>query len=118
MPALVLGIGLFALPVRFWVVDGLVGAAVAAVAAASVIALVRPAWARRALRVGAASLLGVGLFLIAAAVLSAAFLSGIHGDYGQGGMLLMSLIAFMLLPYAIVYPVLELLWLHARSVRA
>jgi len=68
----------------------------------------RPASARRALRVGASVLLGIGLVLLAAAALSLAFLSGIHGDFGQGGMALMALVAFLVLPYTVVYPVLEL----------
>ena len=114
VPALVLGVGLYALPVRFWVVDILVSAAVLAVSGGSGVALARPALALRALRVAAIVLLGIGLLLVGAAGLSAAFLSGVHGDYGRGGTLLMVLILFLMVPYTLVYPVLELLWLHAK----
>jgi hypothetical protein len=110
VPATVLGVGLYALPVRWWPADIVLGTAVLALPATSALVFGRPALSLRALRVGASVLLAVGLALIAAALLSVAFLSGIHGDFGQGGMTLMALIAFLVLPYVIVYPVLELLW--------
>jgi hypothetical protein len=112
--ALMLSVGLYALPVRFWPADVLVGAAIAGVAGGSVVALARRPLAWQALRVAALTLLGIGLLVIAAAALSLAFLSGVHGDYGRGGVVLMTLVLFLALPYTLVYPVLELLWLHAR----
>jgi hypothetical protein len=111
VPAIVLGVGLYALPVRWWPADFVIGAAVLALPITSGIVFARPSSSRRALRVGASVLLAVGLVLIAAAVLSCAFLAGIHGDFGQGGVTLMTLVTFLVLPYAVVYPVLELLWL-------
>jgi hypothetical protein len=115
VPAIVLGVGLYALPVRFWVVDVLVIASVVGVLGGSGVALARPALSLRALRVAALSLLGIGLLLVGAAAMSAAFLSGVHGDYGRGGTLLMLLIVFLMVPYTLVYPVLELLWLHSKQ---
>jgi len=115
VPALVLGVGLYALPVRFWVVDVLVVAAVLGVTGGSGVALARPALSLRALKVAALALLAIGLLLVGAAALSAAFLSGVHGDYGRGGTLLMLLILFLMVPYTLVYPVLELLWLHGKQ---
>jgi hypothetical protein len=111
VPALVLGIGLSALPTRWWPADVLVGGSVLAVVVTTASVFARPASARRALRVGASVLLGIGLVLLAAAALSLAFLSGIHGDFGQGGMALMALVSFLVLPYTVVYPVVELRWL-------
>jgi hypothetical protein len=110
VPAIVLGVGLYALPVRWWPADIVIGSAVIAVPVTSAVAFGRPLASRKALRVGAGVLLAIGFVLLAAALLSVAFLSGIHGDFGQGGMTLMALIAFLVLPYAIVYPVLELRW--------
>lgn len=115
VPVLVLGVGLYALPVRFWVVDVLVVAAVLGAAGGSGVALARPALSLPALRVAAIALLAIGLLLVGAAALSAAFLSGVHGDYGKGGTLLMLLILFLMIPYTLVYPVIELLWLHGKQ---
>jgi hypothetical protein len=111
VPALLLGVGLYALPVRWWPADVVLGAAVVALPASSAVVFGRPGSSLAALRVGGSVLLAVGLALVGAALLSVAFLSGIHGDFGAGGVVLMSLIAFMVLPYVIVYPLFELWWL-------
>ncbi len=108
VPALVLGVGLFELPTRWWPADVLVGGAVLGVLVTTAFVFARPASTRMALRVGASVLLGIGLVLIAAAALSLAFLAGIHGDFGQGGMALMLLVTFLVLPYTVVYPLVEL----------
>src|SRR5262249_5328366 len=89
----------------------LVGAAVVVVIVTTVFVFARPPLARAALRVGASVLLGIGLVLIAAAALSLAFLAGIHGEFGQGGMALMLLVTLLVLPYTLGYPVVELRWL-------
>jgi hypothetical protein len=115
VPALLLAVGLYALPVRWWPADVVVGAAVLALPVTSAIVFGRPALSRQALRVGGSVLLVVGLAIVAAALLSIAFLSGIHGDFGQGGVTLMALIGFLVLPYVIVYPVFELWWLDRRG---
>ncbi len=114
LPVAVLGLGLFALPVRWLPADLVVGASILAVLVTSAVVLSRPAQSRSALRIGAQVLLGIGLLIIAAAVLSLAFLSGIHGDFGRGGVTLMVLISFLVLPYALVYPGIQLLWLGPR----
>jgi hypothetical protein len=111
VPASLLAVGLAALPVRWWPVDLVLGAAVLALPTTSAIVFWRPALARPALRVGGSVLLAVGLALVAAALLSVAFLSGIHGDFGRGGVTLMALIGFMVLPYVVGYPLFELWWL-------
>ena len=114
VPATVLGAGLVALPVRFWPTDLVVGGSTLAVALASSAVIGRPRLARRALLLGARVLLGVGILLASAALLSLAFLAGIHGDFGRGGVTLMLLVTLLVLPYAIVYPLVELWWLRAR----
>jgi hypothetical protein len=110
VPAIVLGVGLFALPTRWLPADLVVGSALLVLVASSAVVFGRPALSRVALRVGARVLLGLGLLLVSVAALSIAFLAGIHGDFGQGGVALMSLIAFLVLPYAVVYPLIELYW--------
>lgn len=116
--ASMLTVGLFALPVRYWLADGVIALGILGVAVPSVAALVRRGLALPALRLAAFALLAVGLLVIAAAALSLAFLAGVHGDYGRGGVALMTLILFLVLPYTVVYPVLELSWLHVRRASA
>jgi len=115
IPATVLGAGVVALPVRYWPTDIVVGGAALVLAGASSVAVGRPALARRALLLGARVLLGVGILLVAVALLSLAFLAGIHGDFGRGGVTLMLLVTLLVLPYAIVYPLVELWWLSSRT---
>ncbi|HTQ05899.1 MAG TPA: hypothetical protein VMI54_18690 [Polyangiaceae bacterium] len=115
VPALVLGVGLFALPTRWWPADVTVGSAVVGVLVTSVCAVARPELARLALRVGAGVLLALGLVIVGTAALSLAFLAGIHGDFGQGGVALMLLVTFLVLPYAVVYPLIELRFVAPRA---
>jgi hypothetical protein len=117
LPATVLGAGLVALPVRWLPADVVIGGAVIALAAASSAAIGKPSLSLRALRIGAQILLGVGVVVVVAAVLSMAFLAGIHGDFGRGGVTLMLLVTLLVLPYTVVYPLVELWWLRERAAR-
>ena len=115
VPATVLGAGLVALPVRWWPTDIVVGGGVLTLAAASSLVFGKPELTQRALTLAARVLLGVGIVLVTAAVLSLAFLAGIHGDFGRGGVTLMLLVTLLVVPYAVVYPLVELWWLGARE---
>ena len=115
VPATVLGAGFVALPVRFWPTDIVVGGAVLALGAASSLVFGRPELTQRALTLAARILLATGVLLVTVAVLSMAFLAGIHGDFGRGGVTLMLLVTLLVLPYAIVYPLVELWWLRTRE---
>lgn len=114
LPASVLSVALFALPVRWWPADVVVSLAVMVILASSATVMSRPAFGRAALRVGAIALLGVGMLVVGAAVLSLAFLAGVHGDFGRGGVTLMTLVALLFLPYGLLYPSIQLLWLGPR----
>jgi hypothetical protein len=114
VPAVVFGIAGVALPVRYLFADALLVLVIATVVGSSGLALRRPERALPALRVGALTLLGLGLLLIALASLSVAYLRGIQGDYGRGGVLVMTIVLLLALPYLVVYPVLELLLIHRR----
>ena len=72
-------------------------------------------WALRLLRACASIELLIGLVAIAALALSASYLSGTHGDLGQQGALTMTLVLALMLPYLVVYPVLQLIWVYARQ---
>jgi hypothetical protein len=117
LPALVLGVGCYALPLRWWVMDALCGGIVVVLVIASAGVFARARWADRALYVATWTLLGVGLVLFAMFALSLAYLSSIHGVFGQMGVLSMALLLLLLLPYTIVYPsgALVLLWARRSS---
>jgi hypothetical protein len=117
IPALVLGLGCYALPLRWWGMDVPVTVVVVAVLASSAVALWNERLASRALRLAALSLLMLGLALVAAFGLSVAFLAGIHGAFGTFGRLLMVLVLFLLAPYTVVYPAFQL-WLLGRAASA
>ena len=89
VPALVLGGGSSMLPVRWWPLDTLCGAAVVLLLVTSAIALFDARRADRALVWAAAGLLTVGLLVVGAFALSVAFLSGVHGPFGAFGVALM-----------------------------
>jgi hypothetical protein len=71
-------------------------------------------WAERALRVAAGALLVVGLALVAGLALTASYLIGIYGPVGRGGAIILVLVAALVLPYLVVLPLAELLWLGNR----
>ena len=111
VPALVLGLGCYALPLRWWGMDVPVSLVVVGLVVSSAIALGKPALAPRLLRGAAIALLVLGLGLVAAFGLSVAFLAGVNGPFGAFGMLLMGLVVAMVVPYAVVYPAFQLWWL-------
>jgi hypothetical protein len=111
VPALVLGLGCYALPLRWWGMDVPVALVVTGLLASSAAALRKPELAPRLLRGAAIALLVLGLGLVAAFGLSVAFLAGVNGPFGAFGMLLMGLVVALVAPYALVYPALQLWWL-------
>lgn len=111
VPAAVLGLGCYALPLRWWGMDVPITLAVLGLVASSGVALRSPRLAPRVLRAAALGLLVLGLALVTAFALSVAFLSGIHGAFGAFGSLLMGLVILLIIPYTLVYPAFELWWL-------
>jgi hypothetical protein len=106
---------LIALPMRYWAID-VPGSLLCALAAASALGLVRQSsWWSRALRVSALSALVFGLAALSALALGVSYLGGVHGELGR--MTIGTWIAgsLFLLPYLVLYPALQLLWLHAQS---
>ncbi len=77
--------------------------------------LLRLPWAARALRVAAWVSFGIGLLVTSLIVLGMVFLRGILGDYGVAAMAVSGLIVALLVPYVLVLPALELLWLKRAS---
>jgi hypothetical protein len=104
------GVFLVAQP-RYWVLD-LPALLIGGAQLVSTIGLLaKRRWALRALAVAAWLSLVLGLMVVFAIVLSMVFLRSIHGDYGLAGLAVSGLIVALLVPYVVVVPVLELLWL-------
>jgi hypothetical protein len=77
--------------------------------------LARAKWAVRAARLAAVCGLIVGLVLVTALAVTATWIFGIYGPVGRGGAIVMSLVAALALPYLVVLPVVELVWLRPRD---
>jgi hypothetical protein len=112
LASVVVLIGVFqGLPARWLPIDG-AAAAVAALLAASGAGLVlRANWAPRVARAAAVVVLAIGLVFVAALALTASYLSGIYGPVGKGGALIFVLVAALALPYLVVLPASQLVWL-------
>jgi hypothetical protein len=112
--AVLLCIGVFgALPVRYWAVDAST-CLLAGVLSLSSLGLLRSsAWRWRVLRASALCELAIGLSAIAALALGVSYLGGIHNEVGRNALVAWIAGSALLFPYLIVYPALQLLWLHA-----
>jgi hypothetical protein len=118
LTAVLLLFGVFvALPARWWPVD--TGASVlVALELASGIALVRGAdWAPRIAMVACVVALALGLTTVSVLAATASWLSGVYGPVGKGGAIVLALVGALALPYVVVLPAVQLLWLRARSER-
>ena len=102
------------LPTRWWVVDG-GGAIVTLLLVASGAALLRNARSAAHLtRIASFVVLALGLAVFAALVLTASWIHGVYGPVGKGGAIIFALVALMVLPYVVVLPLVELLWLGPK----
>jgi hypothetical protein len=103
------------LPTRWWVVD--VGAFLVAASlglgAAGVLSSAR--WGTIAARISAGVVLGIGLMTITLLSVSVGTMRGFYGPIGKGGALVFVLVVALLVPYLVVLPSAQLLWLHARE---
>jgi hypothetical protein len=112
LAALLVAIGVFsALPARYWPVDLGAALVMALLGASGAGLLARAQWAPRVARAAAKVVLGLGLALVATLALTASYLSGIYGPVGKGGSLILLLVAALALPYLVVLPAAELVWL-------
>ena len=100
---------------RFWGLDAPLALIALVQLTSGVGLLLRLPWAARALRVSAWVSFASGLLVISLVVLSMVFLRGILGDYGVAAMAVSGLIVALLVPYVLVLPALELLWLKRAS---
>ncbi len=113
LAAALLAAGISALPVRFWAVDGPLAAVALALAASSVVMFTNVSWASVALRGAAFALLALGLVLVTLTVLTLVYLAGVHGRWLGGSGQVTELALALVVPYTLVYPVVELLCVPA-----
>ena len=104
-----------ALPARWWPIDVAASVVSLLLAAAGVGLLAGAAWADRAARAASFVALGLGLALVATVALTASYLSGIYGPVGRGGAIILVLVAALALPYLVVMPAVQLVWLGPRT---
>jgi len=115
LSALVLLVGLFGVvQPRFWALDVPLAMIALLELASAVGLLAKLPWALRALSVSAWVSFGLGLLVVSCILLTIVFLRGIHGDYGVAGLAVSALIVALLVPYTIVLPAVELLWLKRQ----
>lgn len=109
-------VGVFAaLPARYWAVD-VPTLLLCVLSAASAVGLARKTrWWPRALRASAFCELVAGLAALAALALAVSYLGGVHGELGNMTVGFWIAGSLLLLPYLIVYPALQLVWLHAQT---
>jgi hypothetical protein len=113
LTAAVVGLGVFAaLPARWWPVDSAAAVLTVLEVAAGVGLVTGTTWAERAARAASAVALALGLFLVTVLAVTASWLSGVYGPVGAGGAIILTLVAVMALPYLVVLPVVELVWLR------
>jgi hypothetical protein len=116
LTAAVVALGVFAgLPSRWAPVDlaALVLTALELASAAGL--LLRAPWAARVSRVACASALALGLLAVTLLAVTASWLSGIYGPVGRGGAIVLALVAALALPYLVVLPVVQLVWLRPEK---
>lgn len=110
--ALLVGVGVFvALPARWAPVDVGAGLLVVLKVASSVSLLAEVRHARAIAAASAVVALVLGMLVVTALAVTAGWLGGIYGSVGAGGALLFALVAALVLPYLVVLPVVQLVWL-------
>jgi hypothetical protein len=99
---------------RFWVLDVPVALLAAAQLISAVAVFARVSWALRALSVAAWVTFSTGLLLVALIVLTMVFLRSVHGEDGFVATAVSGLVVALLLPYTLLLPTVQLLWLKRR----
>jgi hypothetical protein len=99
-------------PARWWPIDAL-GTLLAILFLGASVGLFRgEPWARRAAIAAAGVALATGVVLVTTLALTASYVAGLYGPVGQGGALILSAVAALLLPYLVILPSAQL-WVLA-----
>ncbi|MDP9034331.1 MAG: hypothetical protein M3O50_05960 [Myxococcota bacterium] len=108
-----LAFGVFVgLPGRWWVVDVPAAVLVVFELASGVGLLGGQSWAAFAARVSSVAALACGLLAVSMLAVSASWLAGVYGAVGRGGAVILALVAALVVPYAVILPSVELMWLR------
>jgi hypothetical protein len=119
LTAALVTLGVFiGLPARWAPVDVTASVLIVVKLVSGLLLLARAHWAPRMATLGAALALVLGLALVTSLALTASWLSGVYGPVGRGGALLLTLVAALALPYLVVLPVVQLVWLRSSAFRA
>jgi hypothetical protein len=62
-------------------------------------------------RVASTVTLVLGLLLVGTLAVTVSYLRGIYGPVGRGGALILTLVTALVLPYLVVLPAVQLVWL-------
>jgi hypothetical protein len=103
------------LPARWWPVDTAAAGLATLQLASGVGLLAGTPWAVRAARAAGVVALAVGLLAVSVLALTASWLSGIYGPVGRGGAIVLAFVAALVLPYLVVLPIMQLLWLYPNA---
>jgi hypothetical protein len=105
------------LPARWWLVDGSAIVLAALLGAAGGGLVTKKPWAARLARAASIAVLAIGLVLIATLALTASYLAGVYGPVGRGGAVILTLGAALAIPYLVLLPAAQLVWLGPRTPR-
>ncbi len=115
LTAALIFLGVFvALPARWWPVDTGAGVLVALELSSGLGLLRNARWAPRVAKVAGGVALALGLLVVTLLAVTASWLSGVYGPVGRGGAIVLVLVATLALPYVVVLPVVQLVWLRGR----
>ena len=116
--ALLVIVGVFlGLPARWFAVDGPAALVAVLLGAAGVGLLADRKWAKDVARVASFAVLLVAAAAIIALGSGIAYMRSIHGPLGKGGSVVFILVLALIIPYLVVLPATQLLWLGARRAR-
>lgn len=106
------------LPTRWWVVDSASAITAALMIAGGAALLANHKHAAIVARAASAVTLTLGLSLVAGLAITAGWLWGTYGPVGKGGAAIFGLVVLLAVPYAVVFPAAELLWIGPPPRRA
>src|SRR5271170_4866136 len=101
-----------ALTTRWWPVDTAAGLLALLQLLSGVGLLASTAWGPKIARVASAVALALGLIAVTVLAVTASWLGGVYGPVGKGGAIVLVLVAALALPYLVVLPLAQLVWLR------
>jgi hypothetical protein len=117
LTAALIALGVYVgLPARWWPVDWAAALLTAIEVVAGMGLIAGAEWALHIARIASAIALAMGLCTVTTLAVTASWLSGIYGPVGHGGALILIFVAALVLPYLVMLPIAQLLWLGLRTV--